>query len=822
MQIYKLSHKIKFLAGILLILLFSASFSSLNAQQRTGRGTITGIIVDNNGNTPLEQAIVRVLKSKDSTLVSGAAADAQGNFSIQVPYGNYRVEVSYTGYKKFTINAVTVTPSAPDVSLKTIKLSTSDISTQEIDVEADKPTVEITADKKVINVENNMVSKGETAIDLLKRVPLVQVDNSNNVILRGDPNVTILINGKPSSMTDNLDQVPADQVKNIELITNPTAKYQAEGGAGIINIILKEDEQPGMNGKINLSAGTSDRYNGAVNLNMKKGKFTLTGNYFYNTFDRTGSSSSSLINNLGSPIYTNENDLTGNKIRFQYFKGGLEYRINDNHTLGLEGFYGSGKFTGSDYGQNSILDSVQNLSSYFTKNNFSNSTGHFIHLSLNYDGKLNKVGEDLSGNLTYSRGARDNTLNQTLQYYNSNYIQLNNTPYIENDVTNSSSYNFNSQLDYVIPFSKNSKLETGYKGVIRSSDNNFTADSLDYNTNQYNEILDVSNEFIYKEQVYALYAQYGNAFGDFSFKVGLRGEQSYDKGTLVNTNEVFSNKYLDFFPSVNLTENLIKNEQVELSYSRRINRPRYYRLNPFQNRTDPLNIVYGNPNLKPEYIDSYELNFVTTIGKTSITPSFFYRLTHDLMTQYRVLTDSNITVSTFENLTSSKSYGLDLIAGSQIFNWWNFNATLSFYNLSYDAGNVQNFSAPSGFSFTANINTSIKLPDLFNLQLFYNYQGKRYTSQGTIDPVQSMDVGISKNFFDNAFIVLLKANDIFKTQKYDSYIAGYGFVQNGTSVNNSRNLQLTLTYNFGKQENSKPKKKPNNDDEPNMNDINGE
>jgi outer membrane receptor protein involved in Fe transport len=529
-----------------------------------------------------------------------------------------------------------------------------------------------------------------------------------------------------------------------------------------------------------------------------------------------------LINTLGSPSYTNENDLTGNKIRFQYFRGGLDYKINENHSVGLEGFYGFGRFTGSDYGQNSILDSIQSLSSYFTKNNLSNSTGHFMHLSLNYDGKLNKMGEDLSGNLTYSRGGHDNTLNQILQYDDPNFVPLNNTPYKETDTRNSSAYHFNSQLDYVLPFSKDSRLETGYKGVIRSSDNNFLADSLDYNTNQYNEILDVSNEFIYKEQIYALYAQYGNAFGDFSFKVGLRGEQSITKGTLVNTNQIFNTKYLDFFPSVNLTQNLFKDEQVQLSYSRRINRPNYYRLNPFQNRTDPLNIVYGNPNLKPEYIDSYELNFVTTIGSTSITPSFFYRQTHDLMTQYRTLTDSNITVSTFENLASSKSYGLDLIAGSQIFKWWNMNATLSFYNLSYDAGNIQNFAAPSGFSFTSNINTSINLPDLFNLQLFYKYQGKRYTSQGTINPVQSMDIGISKNFFNNALTVLLKANDIFKTMNYDTYIAGYGFVQNNTSVSNSRNLQLTLTYNFGKQEKSKPNKKPKNDNEPNMNDINGE
>jgi outer membrane receptor protein involved in Fe transport len=819
---YKLSHKIIISAGILIILLFSASFSSLDAQQRNAKGTINGTVLDINGNTPLEQAIVRVLKTKDSTLVSGAATDANGSFSIAVPYGSYKIEASYTGYQKYIINGVNVTPENSSVTLQIIKLSSSNISTQEIDIEAQKPTVQITAEKKVINVENNMVTKGESAIDLLRRVPLVQVDNNDNVMLRGSSNVKFLVNGKPSALTDNLDQIPADQIKNIELITNPPAKYESEGLAGIINLVMKEDEKPGVNGKINLSAGTSDKYNGAFNFNLKNKKLTLTGNYFYNTSFTSGNSSSDLTNSLHSLNYTNENDLTTNKRRFQFFMGSMNYQFTPEQSLGLQGFYGFGRFTGGDNGQSLFLDSLQNLSSYYNKKNLTDATGHFVHLSLNYDGKFSNKGEDLSGNLTYSRGAHDNSLSQVLQYYSPNGLPLTINPYEELDTRNSSMYRFNSQLDYVLPFTKDSKFETGYKGEIRSSDNLFNADSLNHTTNNYDLMLNYSNEYVYKEQIYALYAQYSNTFGDFGFKAGLRGEQTFTRGDLLNTNQIFTTQYFNLFPTLSISQNLFKDEQVQLSYSRRITRPNYMATNPFVNHTDPLNIVYGNPLIRPEYTDSYELNFVTTLGSTSITPSFFYRQTHNTISRYSVINDSNITVTTYQNLAGSKSYGVDLIMGSQPLKWWNINATLSFYSLSYDGGTIANFSAPSGYSFTGNLNTSINLPNLFNLQVFYNYQGKRYTSQGTIDPIQSLDVAVSKNFFDNAFTVMLKATDLFKTSDYDTYIAGTGFVQNYTSLNNSRNLMLTLTYNFGKQENQNRTKKQKNNDEPNMNDLNGE
>jgi outer membrane receptor protein involved in Fe transport len=359
-------------------------------------------------------------------------------------------------------------------------------------------------------------------------------------------------------------------------------------------------------------------------------------------------------------------------------------------------------------------------------------------------------------------------------------------------------------------FTKDSKLEAGYKGIVRQSDGYFLADTLNNNINQYVENYDVSNEFKYTEQIYALYAQYGSTFGNFSFKAGLRGEQTYTKGTLINNDSIFTTKYFALFPTLSATQKLSDWEQIQASYSRRINRPNNFRINPFINRSDPLNITYGNPNLKPEYTDSYELNFVTTFGNTSITPSFFLRRTSDMMTRYLISVHGDTTSSTFTNLNSSTSYGLDLIASSQIFKFWNLNATLSFYNLTYEGGNIDNFSAPSGFSFKANASTGLTLPKLFNLQLFYNYFGKQYTSQGTVKAYQSMDIGVSKQFFDNSLTVLLKANDIFKTIDDDYIINGLGYTQNYTSTSNTRGVVLTLTYNFGQHDNQKGKKKSNN------------
>jgi len=803
---------------ILLFCLFSAGVHAQNRREHNGNfqgrnfpGSITGTVLDSSGNSPLEGAAVRISRiGSDSSRARGNYTDEKGNFTIKVPYGTYKITVTYTGYNKYIADSVEVSSSKPEASLEKIKLSMSNISTEEIEVESQKPVMEITPEKKVVNVENTIITKGETVIDLLKKIPLVQVDNNNNVMMRGSANVKLLINGKESAMTDYLDQMPAEMVQDIELITNPPAKYESEGQAGLINIVLKENANKGINGGITLSAATSDRYNGSVNFNMRKGNFTILGNLYYGTNYNTSTSSNNLVNTLNTLSYTNQNDFTENKRRFEYFNGGFEYMFSKEHSLNFQGFYGYGKTNGSDYGQNYLLDSVQSLYEYYTKNNFTDGSGKRYHLSLTYDGKY-KDNEQLTGNVTLTGGSANSTLNQTLHYFDGNYIPLNISPYNEVDTRNSSNYHFNTQLDYVKPFSKESKLEAGYKGVIRSSDNNLVADTMNYNTNQYTENLGTSNHFIYKEQIYALYAEYGNAIGNFSFKLGLRGEQTFTKGDLVNTDTVFTTKYFDLFPTLNLAQKLGEVEQIQASYSRRINRPNNFRLNPFVNRANPQNIVYGNPHLKPQYTDSYELNFVTTLGTSSVTPSLFLRRTHDLMTRYVVQTDSNITVSTFQNFSSSTSYGIDLIMSTSIFKWWMLNATLSYYRLSFDGGNIDNFATPSGYSFRGNFSTIVTLPKLFDFQMFYNYQGKKFTSQGTIDPRQSLDVGISKTFFDNSLTVLLKANDIFKTLNNNSYMAGLGFIENSTGSYNSRNVQLTVTYKFGNNDKRQQRKRMNND-----------
>ena len=814
-------------SGILALILFFSMTSSVvfgqhkrNFQGRNFPGTISGSVIDSASGSPLEGAAVRITRlDRDSSRARGNYTDSKGDFSVKVPYGTYKIEITYTGYKKATLTDIDVSESKAEVILNTVKLASGDISTEEINVEGQKPLIEITPEKKIINVENNIITVGETVIDMLKKVPLVQVDNNNNISLRGSANVKLLIDGKESAMTDFLDQMPADMVKDIELITNPPAKYESEGLAGIINIVLKENTNIGLNGSISATAANYDKYNGSANFNMRKDKVSIFGNFYYGTNYNISNSSSDLTNTLDSLSYTNQNDINNNRRRFSYFSGGMEYRFSKEHSLNLQGFFGTGRVNGSDYGQNSLLNGNQNLYEYFTKNNFTNGSGNRYHLSLTYNGIIKKE-HQLSGNVTYSGGKFNNTLNQTLQYYDGNYIPLNNTPYKENDYRNSSNYHFNSQLDYVLNFSKVSKLETGYKGIIRYSDNNFITDTLNYNINQFIEDLATSNEFKYKEQIYALYAMYGNIFGNFSFKAGVRGEQTYTNGTLVNDNQVISSKYFDLFPSLNLSEKLGEIEQIQASYSRRIQRPNNFRLNPFVNRSNPLNLSYGNPNLKPQFTDSYELNFVTTLGKTSITPSLFYKRTHDLMTRFSTLTDSNVTVSTFVNVGSSTSYGLDLIVSSNIFKWWILNGTMSFYDLSYEGGNLDNFAAPSGYSFRGNFSTVITLPNIVNVQMYYNYNGKRYTSQGTIQPVQSFDIGISKQFFNNSLTVLLKANDIFKSIDYNSYLSGLGFTENNISIPNSRTVQLTVTYNFGKHDKQlrRRKQKNNNDEDKNKDD----
>lgn len=808
---------------ILTIVLLSAAAYSQRNQFPEGTGKISGVVQDKSDNSPIESASVTVHKDKDSSLVGGTQTDSKGAFTVEVPYGRYKVEVNLVGYSVVTVSGVMVTPKNPEVTLDPVKLKQGTTTTEEIEVTGTRSYMQIEPDKKVFNVGQDLTNLGGSATDVLKNVPSVQVDQDGNVSLRGSSDIKIYVDGKPSginadNMAQMLEQIPASSIESVELITNPNAKYEAEGSAGIINLVLKQNVDFGYNGNLSMNVGTKDKYNGSFNLNLKNKKFNITTNYSYRLFNMLGSGTLFRQNDINSS--TSVLDQSSNfsrRMNGHFGKAEIDYLLDDKNILTLSSNFRKSDRTGGEFSQSLNKDNLNHLTSIFTSNSGEDDNGYDLDLSLGYSGKFKNPKNTLNAEISFSRDKSDETNNIYQQNYDPNFVPLGNS-FLQNTYENSINDIYNAQADYVQPFGKESKLETGIKALYRKNTSDFSSDTFDYHLNSWITDPNLNNNFTYKEQIYAAYGVYTSKIKDFGFQLGARLEQTITKGDLVaNRNETFDRHYIDVFPNVNLSQKIGESSEFQLSYSRRINRPRSHFLNPFTDYSDPYNLHSGNPDLKPEYIDSYEFSFAQYLPGTVITPSIFYKKTHDMITRSIDLLDSNTTLSTFSNDATRNSYGVELVVTSSPFQWLNFNGNVSYFkNEVKGAGSLVDYSN-SNKTWTGRFMASVNLPMDFGLQASFNYQGPMVMPQGTLDPLYSFDAAVKKDLFDKKLTINFRVSDIFKTQKFNANLNGVGFVQSFDRQRDSRTAFITLTYKFGTPEKkdmrSRKKEENNNNNE---------
>ena len=809
----------KYISFIILVNLFLLSIIASSYAQ-SGSGTIKGIVIDDETNEPIESAAVSLYNPKDSSIVIGNETNNKGEFILEdVPFGRYYLEINMIGYNTAVVKGLILNPNNNEIYLETIKLKVGITETEEILVEGEKSLIEFHPDKKVFNVSQELVTQTGSATDVLSNIPSVTVDQDGNVSLRGSENVRILVDGKPfgldgSNRTEILKQIPASEIESVELITNPSAKYNPEGTSGIINIVLKKNSMLGHNGDLSLKVGTGDKYTGSANINLKNNKIRLFANYNYRHYnsDRSGSSyRESFLNNTIS--YNDEVESGFHRRKSHFIKAGLEYFINDKNTIGLSALYNNRSRYRYEKIDSKELDSLKNITSYFLRDNDEDENGYSYDLSLFYTSKFKNQKQILTGEFTYSRSSED----EVLFSRQTDITPPNNTPDKDNDYEKDITDDYNLQLDYVHPFGKDSKLEVGYKGTHRKHENDFRTEYFDYNRNIFVNDTNRSNDFIYKEYINAVYGMYTGSISDFGYQFGARLEHSSTNGRLVTTNETFDKNYLSVFPSASLTYKLSTSQEIQLSYSRRIHRPRLRFLNPFPNSSDPLNIRKGNPDLNPEFIDSYELSYLYYFNTSLISPTVFFRQSHDDISRLRTLTDSNVTYSTFENYNSSKTYGIEFILNSRLFKWWNLNASFSYFRAEVDATNIEQGLANNTYSWSGRVTSSIRLQDLFDVQLSYFYSGNRISAQGEIDPFQSLNIALKKDFFDKKASIGLNFNDIFNTLKFNINLKDPDYTETFSRKRESRNVFLTFTYRFGQSEKSRDRKRKrdNDSDQPN-------
>jgi outer membrane receptor protein involved in Fe transport len=819
--------KIKYLTFFLTLLVF---INYANAQDENNqpkkrdfsnvKTKLTGRVLDNETEKPLESVNVQLYSLKDTNkLVKGTASGNDGTFVLEgFRPGKYLLKISFIGYNTAIKKDLAMTPMEPEVNIGDVRLKIgSEMVTAEIEVTAERNMMEMGIDKKVFNVEKDINSQSGTVTDVLKNIPSVTVDSDGKISLRGSGNVKILLNGKPSGLLTSdpnavLDQIPANTVERIEIINNPSAKYDPEGMAGIINIVLKKSatENSGYNYNLNLNAGTGDKYSLATGLSYKTRKVSVYGNYSLRLFHMNMNGSLDRHNFLSDSSYhLTETSNMYNKMLGHIGTLGMDYDISRDAYLGLSLSYSNRNRNRNEKGdyQNYSLLGIPN--NFYSTNNTEDEKEQGVDANVNFRQKFSKKFQELNASFQYSNSFERNTQN-----LNTAYQDIIN-PVKENDYTNEKFDSYIIQADYTHPLKEDtensyklkSKFELGFKSMIRRTDNYYRSEYFDYNANEFINNPLLKNNFLYKEQIHAVYGTFENNYKKFGYQFGLRLEQSFTNSEQVETALNYENNYFSFFPSLFVKQGISNTVEIQASFTRRINRPRLGMLNPFVDRSDPQNLRIGNPNIKPEYINGVEIGVVKYLSTFALTTSTFYRITTDVITRFTTVDSNGISTSTIQNLAKAKTYGVELIGTGSVAKWWFINASASYFRTDL-TGNIGGELDNSGYSWTAKFVSNMSIPKIVDIQLSYFYQGKSVSAQGYNDPMQSCDLAVKKDFMNKRFSLGFRVSDIFNTQKFSIHNNTTAYDANMYRKRDSRALFLTFNYKVGTDEKKQKRQKP--------------
>lgn len=812
--------------GITIILLFINLMVLAQQYERPAgipAGVVKGKVIDSGTNQPIYYANITLYNPKDSTVVNGGITNESGIFNINnVRPGRFYVKVSFIGYKTHLIRTLVVTPAKPTADLGTIGLISAAVKLNEVVVKGEKDMVVTNLDKQVINVDKDLSSSGGTALDVMQNIPSLTVDVDGNISLRGNSNVTILIDGKPSGLaglqsSDVLTSIPSSSIKSVELVTNPSAKYDPDGTAGIINIVLKKKTNIGFNGIFNLNAGTGTNYSGSANLNYRTGTINFFGNFVGRIFDdtRTG-----LVNRTnyypGFNTLLSQNSSDSEKRNFGNINLGADYLLDDFNTLSFNAQYR--RFSAPNDGSidnNKINQFDNSYNSFQELNNTTRNINSYTYTT-SYKKEFEEKDKVLTADVIYSRNSM---VSSGTNNYTNNYINFpsgDSTVYIPSSLLQNTNNNYNNewtiQSNYVNPFGDKNRIEAGFKSYFRHLGTDYNFFNYDGGINQWINNPNRSNNFDYKQQIHAVYGIYTGQTGDLKYQAGIRAEDAISNSKLLNNSQSFDSKYFSLYPSVYFAYDFNPLQELKLNYSRRVDRPNPWQLNPFINYTDSLNLTFGNPALLPQYTNSYELGYSTVLFDFNITSSLFYKQTSGLITQISTLINNDVTETTFMNIANAKNYGVELIGNGAFFPWWRFNANVSYFrrdiNSPYFADGVSNYS----YSYTGRINSTWQLDKTLSFQISSTYNSPSVTAQGRTNALYFTDIAVRKDF-SRDLTGTLRISDIFNTRRFGSETYGDGFVSFTTAQRTSRILFLGLTYNINNYKPAKDRVKDINMDE---------
>jgi len=810
-----------------LLLIFTICFASVKLSAQTpGVGKISGRIVDAQTNEPIHFGSAVILDRKTKAIIKAVQSEEDGSFTlVGLPKGVFTFKASYIGFQTMVRDSVSISDAVKEVNFGDIKMKTAKGNIlSEVTITAPKATMQMGIDKKIFSVDQSLVSEGGSASDLLQNVPSVQTDMDGNVSLRGSSGVRVLIDGKPSliaggNIAQILQSIPASSIESVELITNPSAKYDAEGQSGIINIVLKRNKKLGFNGSVALTAGNRENYNGNTSLSFQNNKVNLYGNYSYRYGNRIGGGFNNIAYLNPSPTALAFGEQKNNSVdlnKGHNLKAGLDYYLAEKSVVSFSAGLNVGSGDENEILNINQLYSNRNPFLLSNRSNIEEQKRNSYDLGVDFSQKFKRPKEELTANFGYSEGTNDN-----YQIYNINTFNIKGSATNDLDIQRTDrdgfNRNFNIQFDYTRPLGDFGKLEGGYRSQIRISESSTFADQLSPVNGEFDFNYALSNDFNNKDQVHAAYVNYQNQIKNFGYQIGLRAEDAkldtrmgaYD----INSNIAYTPgqvAYTRIYPSLFLTQKINDAQQLQLSYSRRVNRPRGWDTNPFLDVSDPITHRRGNPNLQPEDVHAFELSYSRFWKKFSVISSAYMRQTNDVIQRIRTEPDANgVTVVTPQNLTRNISSGLELIGKFDLVKKWNFTANVNLYQSKIVGVPAFGIVENSGFSWNANLTNNFTLPLGITLQVKGDYRAAEVMAQGKRNAMYGMDAGAKYDFKDKKSSLSLNIRDVFASRRWSMTTEGNTSIVDFSRMMQGTMANLTYSYRFGKTAfNFKKTKKP--------------
>ncbi len=778
------------------VLIFLIAFTNLIYAQESiyqNNDSIKGQVFDAETRQPIYLSDVILFNRKDSSQVAGTATNKEGKFTLDnIHRGNYYLIVQFLGYKKEIYNKITLTNSSNNLNLGALYLKPSSLSMQNVVVQGRRSAISYQTDKKVIDVSQMPSSMSGSAADVLENVPSISVDIDGNVSLRGSQNFQVLINGQPSvlSAQDALQQIPASSIKSIQLITNPSAKYDASGTAGIINIVLKKNANLGMSGLVNIMGGLNNKYGGNFIFQYRASSVSYNFGLDYNRRFYPGSSTMDkqfIVGNNTSFLNSDGNMTWGRTI--YGVRGGVNFNFSEHDNLSLGGRIGDRTF---------LRNSTQNYQQWSTTapqkisyldNTHHNHYGGFYDLNANYIHKFGPAGNQLTGELFFRhRNSNESSVSDGMQ--NSNQINGTQTTELgpESEIR--------GKLDYTLPLNHRKKFSAGmeYFTRIRKDINKLFLFDSTSSAYQFEPNYSHTNDF--NRTRFAAYSIFADHWDSLGIQVGVRTEYTYQMVKLAGTSQRFSLSRWDFFPSIHSSYNFGGGTQIMAGYSRRIRRPDGGDLEPFYSWYDAHNVRIGNPNLQPEFIDSYEIGFQTFVGKATVSNDFYYRYTHNKMEDINSVYSPNVSLRSIANVGSDYSLGSEAMIMFNPLKFWEFNLMGDVYDYRIKGAiNNQSFARQS-LDWSLKNNSTFTITPKTSIQVDTRYHSPSVSAQGRWGGYFITDLAAKRDFMQKQLSVILQIHDLFQTGRREFISEGADFYNYAHFARQAPIVMINIKYNF--------------------------